>query len=594
MVSSDCEETADGPAELRCGAICRATVVAGIYFVFAVAWILWSDAVVERLSTDAASLSRLQTGKGLFYVLITALGAWWGVWWAMRSIIHSHRERVRQDRHFRQIFDGIADPTLVYPLARPGESGRFEVANRAAEERLGWSRADLLGMSPPRLLSDGFQQTWCDFESALVRDGFARASCTLRRSDHRPIEVEVYGHRQDIEGRMLVIITARDLAARRSAEARLLEAERLAAAGIIAAGLAHEFNNLHAIVSGETESLLAEAEGEQRQPLMRIEAAIRRASGITSGLLALSRRDPGCRRVRPLQRVLDDTVTIIAGQMKSEGVELLVEHEPAPPAEIDPHQIGQVALNLLVNAWHATRGCALRRVELRSGVSGDAVFFSVRDSGCGMDAETLEHIFIPFHSRKGAWAAAGSPQAELSGNGLGLSLCKALVDHHGGNITITSCEGEGSQATVHLPVSDKASASTGQQPVVTKPARTARIAVVDDEPMLRRMLRELLQSVGHQVLDSDDGAEALAWCARGEVEVMLLDSRMPKMSGLEVLRRLALQGGRPPAVILISGWPGEIADLPLPLAGQISKPFRLGEITQAIDEALHARSKATH
>lgn len=237
-------------------------------------------------------------------------------------------------------------------------------------------------------------------------------------------------------------------AEREEAMLRLAENERAATVGMLAGGLAHEFNNLHAVADGHLD--LAERAGPDDARLARriasARAAIGRAAGLTRSLLDLARPGAGERQEVRLDVLAHATLELVRRALEADGIEVVDELAPVPPVQGDPNQLGQVLMNLLINADHAMRAAPQRRLVLRTSVAGDAVRIEVRDTGSGISPEHMQRLFRPFFTTK-----QGGPGGRPRGTGLGLSVSKAMVEAHGGSIQVRSDPGSGSTFTVDLP-----------------------------------------------------------------------------------------------------------------------------------------------
>lgn len=265
------------------------------------------------------------------------------------------------------------------------------------------------------------------------------------------------------KGMLFVVVTAlllwllvrralcreRAMAAERTAAVeRLAETERIATVGLLASGLAHEFNNLHAVADGHLELVQRAGPGDARQErrLASARAALQRASGLTRSLLDLARPGGGQRQAIRLDLLAAETMELVRRGLEADGVEVVQELAEVPPVHGDPHQLGQVVMNLLINASHAMHGATVRRLVLRTAARDGMVRIEVGDSGSGIAPEHLDQLFTPFFTTKRS-GPSGGPR----GSGLGLSVSKAMTEAHGGRISVRSTVGTGSIFVVELP-----------------------------------------------------------------------------------------------------------------------------------------------
>lgn len=236
----------------------------------------------------------------------------------------------------------------------------------------------------------------------------------------------------------------------RTRSEQLVRAERLATVGVLAAGVAHEINNPLAIIAGQAELALARSPGhrlneaDQEESLRLILDEALRCKAITHKLLSLARPTPSCRRRIELHRVVVKAIDAMTGLATRKGCRLVVRESPveAIQVEADDMEIRQVLVNLLLNATEAvSEGTGL--VEVTIGCDEREAWIDVSDNGAGMDAETLDHVFEPFFTRR---------HASRPGQGLGLAVSHAIVTSHGGSLSAQSGgPGRGSRFTLRLP-----------------------------------------------------------------------------------------------------------------------------------------------
>jgi signal transduction histidine kinase/CheY-like chemotaxis protein len=383
---------------------------------------------------------------------------------------------------------------------------------------------------------------------------------------------------------------AEQLAARAQA---LAQAQRLEAVGRLAGGVAHDINNMLAVILGEAELLKAELPQEHpgQQAAAEIERAGARSRDITRQLLAFSRRQVTSPRPVALGAHLAaarSTLDRLVGPERRLAVEVA---QDAWPARIDPAQLDQILMNLLVNARDATPAGSVIRVEVgnasldeaacrdQAGARpGDFVRLRVVDEGVGMDAATLAQVFEPFFTTKGVH----------QGTGLGLATVYGIAAQSGGFVTARSAPGRGATFEVHLPRSTEA-AVEAPAAAAARAGSGVVLLVEDDEPV-RRTAHRMLESLGYAVVVAATPEEALA--ASGDparrLDVLLTDVMMPGMQGPE-LRRLveALRPGLP--AVFMSGHAADAhlaSDEPGGRAHFLQKPFSRADLADRLREAL--------
>jgi len=359
----------------------------------------------------------------------------------------------------------------------------------------------------------------------------------------------------------------RDVSRRVQATEIMIRSERLAAIGTIASGVAHEFNNLHAIIRGYAELLLKcdALRQEEREKLCAVLESCDRATAITRDLLTFSRRDKQEYRAAKLSEVVDQTLQLTKKQFETSGVLIQINHEQQPAVRLDIRRMGQVIMNLLINAYQALEGRENKRISITTGCSGERVFVRIADTGCGIAPENLTRIFLPFFTTKNS-PAAPQGNAASQGTGLGLCVCQAIVEQHGGEIVAQSEPGQGAVFTVFLPAKSTPMPVESPKPVdagngaaLDLSGGGKQVLVLDDESYIRNIICHILDENGYESAASDDGEEALRLLTKARddgrpFDLVISDLQMPKMDGFEFLRRLRNAFPLdPPAVVVITG-----------------------------------------
>jgi len=323
-------------------------------------------------------------------------------------------------------------------------------------------------------------------------------------------------------------------------EEQLRQSQKLEAVGRLAGGIAHDFNNLLTVIIGYSD-LISRKGGLDARVTERVEeihkAAVR-ASSLTRQLLAFSRKQVLKPQVLDLNELVEGLSKMLS-RLIGEDVQIINSLGAGlGKVNADPGQIEQILINLAVNARDAmpeggqitikTANAELDQAysDMHMAVKpGHYVMLAVSDTGLGMDAATRERVFEPFFTTKEVG----------KGTGLGLSMVYGIVKQSGGNIWIYSEPGHGATFKIYLPLitddSLVAVPTEGTENLVTNAAET--ILLVEDEEMVRKLTRDILESRGYRVLSAQDGEEALTLCRthREEIQLLLTDVVMPKMNG---------------------------------------------------------------
>ncbi|MEW6277155.1 MAG: response regulator [Candidatus Eremiobacterota bacterium] len=362
-----------------------------------------------------------------------------------------------------------------------------------------------------------------------------------------------------------------DITERRSLELQLRQSQKMEALGRLAAGVAHDFNNLLTAIGGFSDlAVLALPEDDPLvEDLREIQRATERAAGLTRQLLTFSRRQAHRPLIFDLNERLVDSHRMLS-RLLGEDVELRIDlSSERAPVLMDPNELGQVILNLAVNARDAMpRGGLL---DLKTRVTDDEVTLTVTDTGSGMDEEVRTRLFEPFFTTKAA------------GTGLGLATAFGIVQAAGGTIHVSSQPGEGATFQVCLPLArgpvDPCAEAEDRE---ARPRGWETILLVDDDDLVRRVTRVSLSRAGYTVMEARDGAEALRLCRQHDrtVHLLLADVVLPSLSGPELAERLLAD--RPGMkVAYMSGYAETACDAPV-----LEKPFTPGSLLRRVRRLL--------
>ena len=392
----------------------------------------------------------------------------------------------------------------------------------------------------------------------------------------------------------------------REGQSLLVQSEKMAAVGQLAAGVAHEFNNIHAIIAGYAElSLQAGSLSERlRKQLSFILDSSHRASTITRHLLSFSASQGSeVKRPEEINTVVENILKIIRSEYESEGIVFKTNLMPVTPATMNIGLISQVVMNLLLNARHAMVDSRDKCITICSGEKGGSAFLSIQDTGCGIEEANLDSVFSPFFTTKGEHAVGDTAMSSIKGTGLGLSVCYNIMKAHGGEITCKSSSGEGAVFTLSLPLSTSAEATAKRKRKPTETISTSdvtgRVLVVDDEPHVQNILKDCLGLQGLEVTSAPSAAEALDLFREKPFAVVITDLQMPNINGVEFLKSLrVIAEDNPPICFVITGRHTAFGMSPdslksLGVHKLLRKPFRVREVQRLVCDALRGEQQSS-
>jgi two-component system, cell cycle sensor histidine kinase and response regulator CckA len=394
----------------------------------------------------------------------------------------------------------------------------------------------------------------------------------------------------EFEGAPAVLLMVRDVTERKQLEAQLRMSERLVSVGTLATGVAHEINSPLAAVLGHIEWLSSRLERVRHEvdsaavraligPVREAREAGERVRQIVRDLKLFSHAEEELRGPVDLKRVLDSAARLGWHEIRHRA-RLVKDYRELPPAYGNEARLGQVFLNLLVNAAQAiAEGNAdANEIRLAARAEGDGVVVEVSDTGAGIDPEVAPRIFEPFFTTK----------ARDVGTGLGLSICQRIVSDCGGRIEVRSAPGVGSVFRVTLRAAQGRAVRPDARVEASSPERRGRVLVLDDDRAIGTTLR-LILSEWHEVTALTDGREALRRLGRGErYDLILCDVMMPEMTAMEFYAALVGPlADVPPRIVFVTGGAftaaaREFLDaVPNP---RVDKPFDVPRLVALVNE----------
>jgi PAS domain S-box-containing protein len=489
-----------------------------------------------------------------------------------------------------RIFETSLDLILVVD-----RKGNFIRVSPSAAAILGYHPAELIGRSAADFLyPEDLENTRNEMRLARRGQVMRNFECRYVHKDGRIVPLTWTGVWSEADQQHFFI--GRDMTERINLETQLRQALKMEAVGRLTGGMAHDFNNILAVIIGMTEVLAEEVSGHPRLAAMvaTIDEAADRGAQLVQRLLAFARKQPLQTRIVDVNDVVLRMIVILQRTL-GEDISFKAALAEVPwPASTDASQLEDALLNLAVNARdampeggqlvietanvHLDAEYAAHNVEV---VPGDYVAVIVSDTGTGMPPEVVERAFEPFFTTKGIG----------HGSGLGLSMVYGFIKQSGGHVKIYSEPGHGTSIKLYLPRADEAAPiAAGPAGAEAHQAAVGRetILVVEDDPAVRTVAVNILEGLGYHVRQAEDGHAALAILQRAEVDLLFTDLIMPNgMSGQDLLRKA--REHRPDLKALFtSGYSehviqGRASDADVPLLG---KPYRKQQLAASVRSVL--------
>ena len=418
---------------------------------------------------------------------------------------------------------------------------------------------------------------------------------------HEAVPMEAVVSSADANGKRVFTAVIRDISLQQQMEQALYEARKMQAIGALAGGVAHDFNNILTAVISQIDLALTAPEfpASLRENLIYAQTSARRGAELVSKLQMFSAQGKPAFAPLDLSEVIEQVVFMLRRSMDAK-----IALQALPPStkpwlvKADSNQIMQALVNLGLNARDSMPkggklGFELANVTFDAGAvltpprkAGDFVRLTISDTGHGMSPETLSRIFEPYFSTKDA----------SRGPGLGLSITSATISEHGGWMEVESREGAGTKFHVFLPRDSEPETAPRQVPVADPRSTEGRerLLVVDDEELVRMVIKAVLSYRGYQVSDAEDGQDAVEKyrAASPPFDLVLMDMHMPRLNGHDAIMRIREINPKVKAVLLSGGLQDGASDSATSLPGVafLHKPFENQELVRLVRELLDLKT----
>lgn len=437
------------------------------------------------------------------------------------------------EEQYRAIFNATSDALTLW-----NADGEVVDTNETHKRLCGFTLEEIRAMPRYEIIHPSSHDVFMEFQQRLARGEPYETEARVLCKDGRVLDVDVRSVPMLYQGKQHALVITRDITELKRTEDELArqrdalrQTEKLSAMGALLAGVAHELNNPLAILMGRA-SLLEEKSKDPaiKADALKIHAAADRCGRIVRTFLAMARQRPSRHESGKLNEVISAAVDLLGYGLRAAGIKVMLELEPGlPEVNMDSDQIGQLAVNLLVNAQQVLEAkTPFRQIRIQTYRDGENIHMRVADNGPGVPEEIRQLIFNPFFTTK----------AEGSGTGVGLSVCLGIAREHGGDLILED-SAVGASFLLRLPLSSQpGQAATAPVLLAVEENRGGHALIVDDEPEVASLLADILKSAGFTTHQAHSGQEALAWLDTHRCDFILSDIRMPDLDGPALWRSL--------------------------------------------------------
>lgn len=552
--------------------ICMALLIASIYFVLTRNF----QRPVAHMITDIAKGGVVAT-TGLRE--LDTIGA------AINDAFQRLRGETARAQSFREVIDAAFDVVMMMD-----EQKQITYVNPVCERVTGYTARELIGQKAGLLFGvqeeDLYDRVW----QTVMQGSVWKGEFLNRKKDGEPYYTSAVVFPVPGGGRTIYVSVQRDITQEKRLYEHLLRSQKLEALGTLAGGFAHDFNNILTAILGYAELIRdMSREGDPAyKPAGIILNAAEQGAQMTKKILSITRQEKAVVKPANLNELIYTSLDLLQRSIPK-TIEIVTRlSEAVPPVLADVSQIQQVIVNLAINSRDAmpeggtlVLGTEFQPQAAVGSLDGKFVKLFVSDTGTGMDVETQRKIFDPFFTTKDTG----------KGTGLGLYIVHSIVKGHGGHMNVYSMPGMGTTFNIYLPVTKEVETGMKEEGKDIRGAGT--VLLIDDEPFVRELCKDILEYLGYTVLSAGGGIEGIGIFRemKDRIAVVVLDMIMPKMGGAEVFQ--VLKTLQPEVrVILCSGYSQEgMAGIENLLRQGVKKfvqkPFTRDTIGRALKEVLH-------
>ncbi|MEH6497718.1 MAG: PAS domain S-box protein [Pseudomonas marincola] len=497
------------------------------------------------------------------------------------------------EEYFRVAFQSNQGTATITDI----ETGKFIDVNAAWLRLRGFEKHEVIGKTSSELNTWGSNEHRNEVLGELKLHGKLRDYETyVITKAGKTREIVINAEVVKVSGKNLLFISGSDVTERNRLEKQLRSSQKLEAVGQLTGGVAHDFNNLMAIMMGNLELALEQVEPEAplRNSIQNALEAVGRGAALTQHLLSFSRQQALSPAVTNVKQLVEGTLSFMERTL-GEDIQIMASHVGEESrVNIDAAVFGNALVNLALNARDAMPDGGTLTVHTtavmltgetigldKEPTYGSHALITVTDTGSGMSEKNLEQVLEPFFTTKEVG----------KGSGLGLSMVYGFVTQSNGHISIASKEGEGTTISIYLPISDEEYIDKDTETTPPSDVKISKtILLVEDDQQVRATTSATLIILGCKVIEAEDGPSALEILKQrsSDIDLVLSDVVMPNgMSGIDLVKQIAIDHPHI-KILLTSGYPDRIAggdkikamDVEL-----LAKPFRKSQLAAAIENA---------
>ncbi len=510
--------------------------------------------------------------------------------------IEAEKMLKKSEEQYRMLFESNNDGIYLFGFDEDLNPTPFINVNATACKRLGYSKEELLKMTPFDIERDLNKEKIAESAEKLFKNKHLLFESTFytKSGDKYPVELNM--HLIEMDGRAVALAIERDITERKRVEEEVQKSQRLESIGLLAGGIAHDFNNLLSIMLGNAQliSLMGAQGKDVSKYIENIEKGITQATNLTQQLLTFSKGGAPIKGVIDLKPLIHDSVNLALSGM-DEYAEFDIQ-EDLWFAEADKGQIRQVLQNLILNADQAMPNGGVINVSARNVAAADVpapesskhrnfVEIRITDHGIGIPKADQSKIFDPYYTTK------------KKGSGLGLAVAYSIIRKHDGAITLDSTIGEGTTIAFYLPAV-VAQQEMQQSKLQQITHHQGKVLIMDDEELVLEMTANMLSELGYTVDTAKDGAEAIekytqAMNGGAPFDAVIMDLTIPAgMGGKETVAQLLKIDPRLKAIVS-SGYSNDkvmsnFRDYGF--SGMAAKPYTLEELSKVLSRVLEEKT----